>query len=93
MFHPNSDKVLLNSSATSSGGGNRYSLDDTHFGEGEVRVTISSPVLTDVGNYTVEAAVGDGSVADRITLAFTMEGRAVGPRLPHESWLSWLGLL
>ncbi|XP_047488775.1 vascular endothelial growth factor receptor 1-like [Penaeus chinensis] len=70
------DKVLLNSSATPSGGGSRYSLNDTHFGDREVRLTISSPALSDVGNYTVEAAFGDGSVADRITFAFTMEVQA-----------------
>ncbi|XP_063602901.1 vascular endothelial growth factor receptor 1-like [Penaeus indicus] len=69
------DKVLLNS-ATPSGGGSRYSLDLTNFEKHEVRLTIDSPGLSDVGNHTVEAAVGDGSVADRVTLAFTMEVQA-----------------
>ncbi|XP_027210906.2 vascular endothelial growth factor receptor 1 isoform X2 [Penaeus vannamei] len=69
------DKVLLDS-ATPSGGGGRYSLDVAGFAEGEVLASISSPALADVGDHTVEAAVGGGGVADSVTLAFTMEVRA-----------------
>lgn len=73
-----SDGKLLDSS-TDNVGDKRHDLDVSNFHDGQLALRIEEPVISDIGEYTLEASIyeesGNEVLTRSLTMFFTMLGR------------------